>query len=53
MNFTQQECCLEDVTSLNFFNTTYIHLLLYLKGTVLSQSEQTFNRAWNWCPSLR
>ena len=24
-----------------------------LKGTILSRSEQTFNRAWNWCPSLR
>ena len=24
-----------------------------LKGTVSSRSEQTFNRAWNRCPSLR
>ena len=24
-----------------------------IKGTVSSQSEQTFNRAWNQCPSLR
>ena len=27
--------------------------LKWLKGTVSSWLEQTFNRAWNWCPSLR
>ena len=25
----------------------------FIKGTISSQSEQTFNGAWNRCPSLR
>ena len=32
----------------------YMYILFYLKGTsVSSRSEQTFNMAWNQCPSLR
>ena len=31
----------------------YWGILVMVKRTISSQSEQTFNRAWNQCPSLR
>ena len=31
-----------------------VHVLYHqFKGAMSSQLEETFNRAWNWCPSLK
>ena len=52
--FTWNLCGVKLMMASNiYWNISVSGAVVLVKGTVSSQSEKTFNRAWNRCPSLR